>query len=187
MNVLEIVETIVDTHPEATLVSSLGTSTSAVRNVTDDGPHFYFGAAMGSAMAGALGLAEADPTRKVVAVIGDGECLMGMNSLWSISAHAPQNLTVVVASDGKYYITGEQKLPATLNLEGVANSLDNLSGATVTTPAELRAALEGADGPLVVEAKVVKKSLTGRSPFVDPAAVVAGVRAQYGKRGNRLD
>lgn len=178
MHALNIVESISEAYPDATFVSSLGTSTSTVRRATDDGPHFYYGAAMGSAMAGALGLAEGDPNRKVVAVIGDGECLMGMNSLWSISANAPKNLAVVVVSDGHYYITGEQKLPVNLNLEAVADGLDNLRGATVETPDELKVAL-GQCWPVIIEAKVNERAATGKSPFIDPAAVVAGVRAVY--------
>lgn len=179
MNVLEIVETVVAHHPEATLVSSLGTSTSAVRRVTDDGPHFYYGAAMGSALAGAMGLAESDPRRTVIAVIGDGDCLMGVGSLWSLSAIAPRNLAVVVVSDGKYRITGEQALPAELRLEAVANSLAALTGATAGSAEELGTALTGLPWPLVVEAEVSEDVATHTSPFVDPAAVVAGVRARY--------
>lgn len=178
MHVLDIVEAIVDQAPDVTLVSSLGTSTAAVRRVTDDGPHFYFGAAMGSAIAGALGLAEADPARRVVAVIGDGECLMGMNSLWSVSAIAPDNLAIVVVADGHYYITGEQKLPVPLNLEPVANSLDNLTGATVSNVSELQLALKR-EWPIVIEARVDERAATNRSPFVDPATVVSGVRGVY--------
>lgn len=178
MHVLDVVETIVDDFPDATIVSSLGTSTSTVRRVTGDGPHFYFGAAMGSAIGGALGLAEADPDRSVVAVIGDGECLMGMSSLWSVSANSPKNLAIVVVADGHYYITGEQRLPVNLNIEPVANGLDNLSGATATTREELRGALAG-EWPLVVEAQVNERAATGMSPFIDPASVVAGVRAVY--------
>ena len=85
MNVNDVTRTIMQCRPDAILVSSLGTATSSVRLVTSDGPHFYFGAAMGSALAGALGLAEAVPDRQVVAVLGDGEFLMGASALWSLS------------------------------------------------------------------------------------------------------
>ncbi len=61
MNAVEVAQTLVEHAPEALLVSSLGTATSALRLASDDGPHFYFGGAMGSAAAAALGIADARP------------------------------------------------------------------------------------------------------------------------------
>src|ERR1700680_2853493 len=51
MNILEAVETVLDRRPEALYVSALGTVTAALRSVSNDGPHLYFGGAMGSAAA----------------------------------------------------------------------------------------------------------------------------------------
>lgn len=128
MNVNDVVESMVAQIPRAVLVSSLGTATSAARAATDDGPHFYFGAAMGSALAGAVGLAEQVPDRRVVAVLGDGEFLMGAGSLWTLASIHPANLLVVVLADGTYSITGGQPLPTRLQLADLASSLPPLSG-----------------------------------------------------------
>jgi thiamine pyrophosphate-dependent acetolactate synthase large subunit-like protein len=171
----DVVRTIVETHPDALLVSSLGTATSAVRAVTDDGPHFYFGAAMGSALAGALGLAEAVPHRQVVAVLGDGEFLMGASSLWSLSACRPDNLLVVVLADGAYTITGGQAIAVPLRLEAVAAALEGLAGATATTTEELAEHLADLPRPGLVEAAVTEQEWPGPSPFVDPTEVVRRV------------
>ena len=172
MKATDVIRTIVETLPEAILVSSLGTATSAARLVTDDGPHFYFGAAMGSALAGALGLAEAVPERLVVAVLGDGEFLMGANSLWSVSACRPANLLVVVLADGAYTITGGQLISAPLRLEGVCEALAGLAGATVGSVEDLAKQLTALHRPGVIEAEVTEKEKAQRSPFVDPAEVV---------------
>ena len=176
MNVIEVTETIVAACPDATLVPSLGTATSAVRKVTGDGPHFYFGGAMGSALAAAMGLAEAAPHRQVVALLGDGETLMGASALWSLSAYRPGNLLVVVLADGAYSITGGQSIPVELRLAGVANALDGLSGATAESPADLRDHVATLPRPGVIEARLTSSEWPGPSPFVDPAAVVRGVR-----------
>ncbi|PKW16588.1 thiamine pyrophosphate-dependent enzyme [Saccharopolyspora spinosa] len=176
MNVVEAVRAIVDTHPEATLVASLGTATSAVRHVTNDGPHFYFGAAMGSALAGALGLAEAAPHRQVIAVLGDGDFLMGANSLWSLSAYRPTNLLVVVLADGAYSITGGQAIPTPLRLAEVGGALEGLSGAVADSPDALRAELTSLPQPGLIEARITESTWPGPSPFVDPAEVVRSVR-----------
>lgn len=178
MKATDVVRTVVDTHPDALLVSSLGTATSAVRAVTDDGPHFYFGAAMGSAMAGALGLAEAVPHRQVVAILGDGEFLMGANSLWSLSACRPANLLVVVLADGAYTITGGQEISVPLRLEAVGSALAGLSGATAETEEDLAKHLANLPKPGIIEAAVTEKEWPGPSPFVDPTEVVRRLRAE---------
>jgi thiamine pyrophosphate-dependent acetolactate synthase large subunit-like protein len=176
VNVIEATEAIVEVFPSATLVPSLGTATSAVRRVTEDGPHFYFGAAMGSALAAALGLAEAVPHRQVVALLGDGEFLMGASSLWSLSALRPANLVVVVLADGAYSITGGQAITVPLRLAGVAEALDGLSGATADSPDALRGALKSIRQPGVVEARIAEAVWPERNPFVEPAEVVRAVR-----------
>jgi thiamine pyrophosphate-dependent acetolactate synthase large subunit-like protein len=177
VNVIEVVGTVTAALPDATLVASLGTATSAVRQVTGDGPHFYFGGAMGSALAAAMGLAEAAPHRRVVAVLGDGETLMGAGSLWSLSAYRPANLLAVVLADGAYSITGGQPVAAAPRLAEVAAVLDGLTGAAAATVDELRGRLGDLPWPAVIEARVDESTWPGPSPFVDPAAVVRGVRA----------
>ena len=181
MKATDVVRVVVETLPRATLVSSLGTATSAVRSVTDDGPHLYFGAAMGSTMAAALGLAEGVPDREVVAVIGDGDFLMGASALWSLSACRPTNLLVVVLADGTYTITGAQPISVPLRVEGVCSALDGLSGAAVVACDELADALARLPRPAVVEAAVTASAWPGPSPFVDPAEVVRNLRRSLGR------
>ncbi|MEV1243967.1 thiamine pyrophosphate-dependent enzyme [Nonomuraea sp. NPDC049750] len=176
MQVTDVVETIVETYPDAVLVSSLGTATSAVLKVSDDGPHFYHGAAMGSAVPSALGLAEAVPDKQIVAVVGDGDLLMGMSSLWSLSAYPVSNLIVVVLEDGAYSITGGQSLSVPLHVADVANTLDHLSGGTAVDQAELRTALKTIGQPGIISAQISKKVWPGPSPFVNPARVSWRVR-----------
>ncbi|MGB2710475.1 MAG: hypothetical protein WBC33_03095, partial [Conexibacter sp.] len=45
------VRVLLDAAPDALVVSSLGTATSALRAVSDDGPHLYMGGSMGTALA----------------------------------------------------------------------------------------------------------------------------------------
>ena len=55
-----------------------------------------------------LGLALAQPGRRVLVVTGDGEMLMGMGSLATIGNKKPANLAVVVFDNGHYGETGMQ-------------------------------------------------------------------------------
>jgi len=47
MNAVDVAPTLVEHAADALLVSFLGTAISALRRTSNDGPHFYFGSAMG--------------------------------------------------------------------------------------------------------------------------------------------
>lgn len=167
----EVATVIVATLPDAVCVSSLGTATSALRLASNDGPHLYLGASMGSALATAMGVAEAVPERTVVALLGDGELLMGAGALWSVSAYRPHNLLTVVLCDGAYAITGGQPLSGPTRFSEVAVALGGMSGRRVDSGDELRRALVDLDRPGVIEVELSGREWPGPSPFVDPARV----------------
>src|SRR3569832_179239 len=102
MNPTEVVRAVLDAAPDALYVASLGTPTSALRAASEDGPHLYLGGSMGVALSAALGVAEKRPEREVVALVGDGELLMGAGSRWSFAGRALANLLAVVLVDGHY-------------------------------------------------------------------------------------
>jgi thiamine pyrophosphate-dependent acetolactate synthase large subunit-like protein len=181
---VDVAQAIVDTLPDALCVASLGTAVSALRVASNDGPQYYFGAAMGSALAGAMGVAEAVPDRTVVALLGDGELLMGVNTLWSVSAYQPQNLIAVILADGLYSITGGQTLMPRGHFAEVVEAIGGIRGSRVSSSTELSARLLETGGPRLIEAVVSEPSWPGPSPFVDPARVrvafednVAGIRS----------
>jgi thiamine pyrophosphate-dependent acetolactate synthase large subunit-like protein len=173
VNVVEAVEAVLEAAPDALVVSSLGTATSALRLASGDGPHLYLGGSMGAALSVALGVAEQVPGRQVVALLGDGELLMGASSLWSLAGLAPANLIAVVLVDGAYAITGGQSLVGETRFAEVAAALPNLLGVTATTRAELVDAVATAPRPAVVCAMLEPSGWPGPSPFVDPHAVRA--------------
>jgi thiamine pyrophosphate-dependent acetolactate synthase large subunit-like protein len=140
---------------------------------SNDGPHLYFGGAMGCALPTALGVADAAPARQVFALLGDGELLMGASSLWSVSSLAPRNLVVVVLADGRYSITGGQPLAGTTRFAEVANTLPGFYGARVSSVDELSSMLETIPRPGLLEAVIDDRAWPGSSPFVDPQAVRA--------------
>lgn len=177
MRPCDVATAVVESLPDALCVSSLGTATSALRAATGDGPHLYLGASMGSALAIALGVAEAVPNRAVVAVLGDGELLMGVGTLWSVSAYRPGNLLAVVLSDGAYAITGGQPLNAPPRFAEVGAALGGLAGVRVAAGTDLRSALADLPRPGLIEVVVDEREWPGPSPFVDPAAVRAAFNA----------
>jgi phosphonopyruvate decarboxylase len=70
---------------------------------------FYAAAsAMGSATMVGLGLALAQPRRKVLVITGDGELLMNVGSLATVSVMNPPNLSILCVDNGHYWETGGQ-------------------------------------------------------------------------------
>ncbi len=67
--------------------------------------------AMGKASSVALGLALAQPKRKVVVVDGDGSLLMNLGTLASVAGKAPGNLVHIVLENGGYTNTGGEPTP----------------------------------------------------------------------------
>ena len=70
--------------------------------------NFYMLGSMGLAVPIALGVALAQPHRKVFALEGDGSILMQLGSLATIAGRRQTNLAVVIMDNGTYQITGGQ-------------------------------------------------------------------------------
>jgi thiamine pyrophosphate-dependent acetolactate synthase large subunit-like protein len=73
--------------------------------------NFYMLGSMGLAFPIALGVALAQPKRRVLALEGDGSLLMQLGCLTTIATLAPPNLTMIVMDNGLYQITGGQRTP----------------------------------------------------------------------------
>jgi thiamine pyrophosphate-dependent acetolactate synthase large subunit-like protein len=77
--------------------------------------NFYMLGSMGLAVPIGMGVALAQPKRKVIALEGDGSILMQLGSLATVAARGQKNLAIVIMDNGAYQITGGQK---TLTEEG---------------------------------------------------------------------
>jgi len=71
--------------------------------------NFYMLGSMGLATPIALGVAIAQPQRKVFALDGDGSILMQLGALGTVAAEAAKNLAIIIWDNGLYQITGSQK------------------------------------------------------------------------------
>jgi thiamine pyrophosphate-dependent acetolactate synthase large subunit-like protein len=74
--------------------------------------NFYMLGSMGLAFPIALGVALAQPKRRIFALEGDGSLLMQLGCLATIASLAPKNLSLIVMDNGIYQITGAQPTPA---------------------------------------------------------------------------
>jgi len=115
---------LLENRDELLLVTGLGSTTWDAASVGDDPRNFYLWGAMGSAALIGLGLAIAQPQRRVLVVTGDGEILMGLGGLATIGVQRPPNLAVAVFDNGHYGETGMQPshTEAGVELVGVARA-----------------------------------------------------------------
>jgi thiamine pyrophosphate-dependent acetolactate synthase large subunit-like protein len=91
------------------VVAGLAGSAQELCAITEDSPGvFGLGGAMGAAPMMGLGLALAQPRRRVLVVTGDGELLMNLGALASIALLNPPNLQIVCVDNGHYGETGNQ-------------------------------------------------------------------------------
>lgn len=132
----------------------------------------------GAAMMG-LGLALAQPTRKVLVITGDGEMLMGVGSLATIAVQAPKNLSVVVLDNEHYGETGMQETHTRhgVDLAAMARGAGIGDCRLVKTPAEveaLRSAIHAGNGPLFAQVKIDEQTL----PLVLPPREAAILQAR---------
>lgn len=93
---------------ELLVVTGLGSTTYDAGAAGDRPENFYLWGAMGGAAMIGLGIALAQPSRRVLVLTGDGEALMGMGALSTLAARAPANLSMVVMDNGQFAETGHQ-------------------------------------------------------------------------------
>jgi thiamine pyrophosphate-dependent acetolactate synthase large subunit-like protein len=82
--------------------------------------NFYMLGSMGLAFPIALGVALAQPKRRIFALEGDGSLLMQLGCLATIASLKPKNLSLIVMDNGIYQITGSQPTPAAASSDIVA-------------------------------------------------------------------
>ena len=75
---------------------------------------------MGHATSFGLGIALAQPKRRVIVCNGDGSMLMNLGSLVTIAAQRPANLVVIVFDNGVYEVTGAQPVPGRVDFQAIA-------------------------------------------------------------------
>lgn len=86
------------------IVAGLAGPAKDIGYITDKA--FLFGGAMGGAVMAGLGLALAQPDKKVLCVTGDGDLLMSLGSLATVGVMKLPNFSVVCVDNALYQETG---------------------------------------------------------------------------------
>jgi len=155
-------------HEEA-VIGGIGNSNFDLWNAGRRQQNFYMLGSMGLTAPIALGVALAQPQRRVFALEGDGSILMQLGSLATIAALKPRNLTIIVWDNGLYQITGSQPTATA----GAADVVEIARGAGIAQSAWasdeedferlVEQTLNG-DGPWFIAARIDGKAPTAQTP-----------------------
>lgn len=166
----KVVAEVLRNRGDALVVAGLGAPCWDIAAAGDHPLNFYTWGGMGGAAMIGLGLALAQPQRRVLVITGDGELLMGLGSLATIGVQQPRNLAVIVVDNEHYGETGMQLTHTRfgVDLAGIARASGFRAAGTVYSSAQLKAWLPRLlrqPGPVFAGIKVT----TGRAPLVLPA------------------
>src|SRR3990167_485495 len=155
----EAVAEILKRRGDALVVAGLGAPCWDTAAAGEHPLNLYTWGGMGGAAMVGLGLALAQPKRRVLVITGDGEMLMGLGSLATIGVQQPRNLSIIVLDNEHYGETGMQETHTrrTADLAGVARATGFRHTATLYNPRQLEAwipKLYRTPGPIFAAVKV---------------------------------
>ena len=175
-----VVRALLEDRGEMLVIGGLGAPAWDITAAGDDPRNLPLWGGMGGAAMMGLGLALAQPSRRVLVITGDGEMLMGVGSLATIATKRPRNLSVVVLDNEHYGETGMQETATRhgVDLAGMAKAAgiaDSRKVATAAEVLELRDAIRGGAGPLFAQVKIDAASL----PLVLPPREASILQARF--------
>jgi thiamine pyrophosphate-dependent acetolactate synthase large subunit-like protein len=165
----EVARALLADRGDLLVVAGLGSTAWDVTAAGDHPLNFPLWGAMGGAAALGLGLALAQPDRRVLVISGDGEVLMGLGALATIAVQRPANLALVAFDNERYGETGMQPTHTAHDVDLAA--MARAAGIPVTGSVHDQAALEAALPAIRAEPGLVFFAIKVRAeplPFVPP-------------------
>ncbi len=175
-----VVARILADRGDTLLITGLGSATWDATAAGDHPNNFYLWGGMGGAAMIGLGLALAQPDRRVLVITGDGEMMMGIGALATIAVAAPGNLAVCVLDNERYGETGMQEghTAAGVDIPAMAAAAGWSETGCVWTGDQLEAQapkLFNAPGPVLVSVKIT----TDPVPLVLPPRDGTALRSRF--------
>jgi thiamine pyrophosphate-dependent acetolactate synthase large subunit-like protein len=169
INRLEATRYLVGQAPRALIVAGPGNAKFDLAATSDRPQHFYIWNSLGLAPSIGLGLALAQPERRVIVLDGDGGTLMNPGALVTMARLAPPNLLHIVWDNGQYQLTGGQPTAtATVtDLAAMGRGAGFQHRAAVTTISEFQTGLKTwltEPGPWPVVARIDNSPAPARPP-----------------------
>jgi thiamine pyrophosphate-dependent acetolactate synthase large subunit-like protein len=172
----KVVAALLAERGDALVVTGLGSPTYDTFAAGDHDLNFYLWGGMGGAAMAGLGLALAQPKRRVLVITGDGEMLMGLGSLATIACEAPKNLAIAVINNGHYGETGMQRAHTArgVDLAGIAKAAGFKSSTTISSMTGLQqwlSTFHRKPGPVFGDIKVSAAPAPMALPVRDGTAI----------------
>jgi thiamine pyrophosphate-dependent acetolactate synthase large subunit-like protein len=172
----ELVRQLLIDRGDLLVVSGLGSATYDVAAAGDHPLNFYLWGAMGGAAMIGLGLALAQPERRVAVLTGDGDMLMGLGSLATIGVKQPKNFAIVVLDNAHYGETGMQASHTKAGIDLVAVALGcrfkhARAISRIEEAADVRKLLHTGEGPILVSARISEEDVPRVLPLRDGHAI----------------
>ena len=170
------------THEEA-VIGGIGNANFDLWVSGQRPQNYYMLGSMGLAIPIALGVALAQPQRRVIALEGDGSLLMQLGCLATIGMLKPKNLIMLVWDNGIYQITGGQPTASAYAADLVAIArgagiADSAWAADEEDFNRLVAAALAGEGPRLIAARIDDKpgvGTTDRDPVQIRARFMQGL------------
>ncbi|MEA2325532.1 MAG: sulfopyruvate decarboxylase subunit beta [Thermoanaerobaculia bacterium] len=178
----EAIASVLSKIGDALVVAANGWISRETCAASDRVENFYMLGSMGLAAPIGLGLAVAQPERRVVIFDGDGNLLMTLGALAMIGDLRPPNFLHIVFDNEVYGSTGGQRsATATIALDALARAAGYVAVRRTVTAEELDDAIDAllpATGPAFLLVKV-DAAANGTAPRVphEPEAIAARMRS----------
>jgi sulfopyruvate decarboxylase subunit beta len=145
MKRIEAINAVANAAGDALIVCNIGFPSRELYKAVDRAENFYMLGSMGLASSIGLGLALAQPSRRIIVLDGDGSVLMNLGTLATIANRAPENYLLVILDNCCYGSTGSQPTCTSrrTNLAQVAKASGVWYVRTADTPEDLVDAVSG--------------------------------------------
>jgi len=157
----EVVRDLLKERKNLLVVAGLGSTAWDITAAGDHDLSFPLWGAMGQAAMIGLGIALAQPKRRVLVITGDGEMLMGLGALATIGVQQPKNLTIAVIDNERYGETGMQRTHTAhgVDMAAVAEACGFRNSELVRKKKDLGKIVHQTQGPNFLQIKVAAEKL----------------------------
>ena len=172
----EAVPKLVGNPQDFLIIAGLAGAAMDIASLCEPDPNYYaFAGVMGGTTMMGLGLALAQPKKRVLVMTGDGDLLMNLGSLATVAVMGPPNLSIVCVDNGQYWETGQQQTHTALGTD-LAAIAAGAGIAAFYTPTGV--------GTVVEEGK--EKRAFGRREYLMELALQPDYAFVYAHQGDRM-
>jgi phosphonopyruvate decarboxylase len=166
-------------QPGDVLIATTGYTGRELYALDDRPSQFYMVGSMGCAVSLGLGLALAQPKRRIIVLDGDGAALMRMGALATVGHEGPPNLLHILLDNGMHESTGGQATVSRLiDFPAIAAASGYGASRQIGSPEALAAEIRDTTPGLRFVHVPVRPGVADKLPRPDapPAAMAARLR-----------